>query len=159
MASVYLRYRATTLNDLNRAAALVVPEIARLAAMHPSLEARVALAELADNPEHEALIGTPAFVRDVVQEFGLHLVALIDHPPLALFYEMLLELAVSPFEGRVLDDPSRAREVLAFHHDLGDAVCRGEPVEAGDIASRYFVSVERWLRSDGPEPAEGTRGS
>jgi DNA-binding FadR family transcriptional regulator len=146
VASVYLRSRRTSLGDLNRAAAVVVPEIARLAAQNPSASERASLLEFADAPSHRAQAGSPAFLRDVVQGFGRRLVALIDNPPLALFYEMLLDLAVSPFPTRVLDDPARARRVLRFHHELGEAVKRGDGVAAAAVTEAYYATADGWLR-------------
>jgi GntR family transcriptional regulator, transcriptional repressor for pyruvate dehydrogenase complex len=148
VASVYLRYRSTNLTDLNRAAGLVVPEVARLAAANPSSNARADLAAFACRPEHEDLIGTPRFVRDVVREFGLRLVSLIDNPPIALFYEMLLDLAVSPFEARVLDEPGRGQRVLQYHRELGNVVNEGDSAAASDVTSRYLIDVDTWLQAD-----------
>jgi DNA-binding FadR family transcriptional regulator len=145
VASVYLRSRGTTLTDLNRAAALVVPEIARVASLNPSASEPAHLAAFADSPEHKGLIGTPAFMRDVVQEFGLRLVALIDNPPLALFYEMLLGLAVSPFRVWVLADRRRGTRVLRCHNDLGEAIKAGKAELAIRVTKSYYATIDSWL--------------
>jgi DNA-binding FadR family transcriptional regulator len=145
VAAVYLRSKRTSLGDLNRAAALIVPEIARLAAQNPSVADRAGLLEFADSPHHRELVGGPRFLREVVMEFGRRLVCLIDNPPLALFYEMLLDLAVSPFPVAVLDDPARARRVLRFHHELAEAVSRGDTDAAVAVTESYYATADSWL--------------
>lgn len=145
VASVYLRSRRTTPRDLQAANALVVPEIARLASLNPSLSARASLADFVRTEEHRSLIGTPALLRQAVREFGLRLTSLIDNPPLALFYEMTLDLTVSAFPLRAFDRPSRGRRVIRFHRDLSAAVRDGDGDGAVAITVQYFHEVQSWI--------------
>jgi GntR family transcriptional regulator, transcriptional repressor for pyruvate dehydrogenase complex len=144
VASVYLRSRHTGLRHLWGAARLVAPEIARLAAANPSAEARAEFADFAESPAHEELIGARNFVRDVVREFGLRLVALVDNPPLVLFYEVVLDLAVSPFDVRVFDQATRARQTLEFQRALGECVRRADESSAAARTVEYFTTIESW---------------
>jgi GntR family transcriptional regulator, transcriptional repressor for pyruvate dehydrogenase complex len=145
VASVYLRSRHTQLRDLWGATKLIAPEIARLAAANPSTDARAEFAEFTALPEHDVLVGSRTFVREVVREFGIRLVALVDNPPLVLFYDVILDLAVSPFEVRVFDDASRAEHTLAFQRALGLAVRGGDEAGAAGRTEEYFTTIESWV--------------
>ena len=145
VASVYLRYRGTAPRDLQRANALVVPEIARLASLHRVATERSSLAQFAQSPEHVARVETPALVPEAVREFGLRLAALIDNPPLALFYEVTLDLTVSAFPLRAFEHPTRAERILRFHRRCSAAVRDGDGDAAHAITRRYFKEVEQWI--------------
>ncbi len=141
VASVYLRYQGTTHRDLHRADSLIVPEIARLAASHRSKRQRAALATFARSDEHLAQLDTTATVRDAWRAFGLRLIALVDSPPLALFYEMMLDLSVEPFPLQGLDKPALRERLMRFHAEVADAVRDGEGDVAAAIAAAYLAET------------------
>lgn len=145
IAAVYLRYQGTTHRDLHSADALIVPEIARRACRHPFAAARAAFAAFATTPEHRARIAAPDQVRDAWREFGLRMITLVDNAPLALFYEMMLDLSVEPFPIGGLDDPAFRERVIVYHEELADAVRRGEPEEGAQIVTAYFAATAAWV--------------
>ena len=90
---------------------------------------------------------------DVISEFGRRLVSLVDNPPLVLFYEVVLELALAPFEVRVFDRRDRAHRALRYHRELGRAVRAGDAAAAAVAARRYFDTIETWFEeATGREP-------
>ena len=153
VASVYLRSRATRLHDNFEAARLLAPEIARLAAANPDADERARFAAFAEDPAHAALVGDRRFMPDVIQEFGRRLVALVDNPPLVLFYEVVLEVALAPFEVRVFDRANHAERALRYHRELGRAVRPGDAAAAALAARQYFDTIETWFADvTGREP-------
>lgn len=145
VAAVYLQANGTTVQELQRAVGAMTPAIARMAASHPSDDARAGLLAWveANEPEGGRVHGREALA--FAAEFGSRLAALADCPPLWLFHSVLMQLASQETGVNVFNDEERLEVVRRHHHALAASVRDGDAAGAERLARENVERTAAWI--------------
>lgn len=145
MASVYLRSQHTSPADLVRSMSVVAAESAWLAATNPSPEARASLAEFVDDYQSRPWPDPRTWFYEVVRQFPRQIATLSGSPTLALFEDVLAELALMPSGLGVFTEPGRVERIYEYHRCLAAAVRDGDAEGARAIVRQQMEIGLGWL--------------
>ncbi len=149
VASVYLRSRQTSIAELTVAVGALSAELARLAAADPDADARASLLAWVEDYQARDRADEQRWFLATALEFGGRLAALSGNRPLALFEDVLNELAMAPFGVKIFAIRERIDTARAHHRRLAAAVRDGRQDAAAAAAKHQSATAMRWLAEDG----------
>jgi GntR family transcriptional regulator, transcriptional repressor for pyruvate dehydrogenase complex len=144
VASVFLRVNGTTADDLLRAVMAFMPTLVELACN----------ASQTDRDDHHGWVIQKAAQisstrrRDFIEyvaEHGQRIGRLARCPPLVLFQDVLMELALEERSVNVFADRARMDYVADFQARLAVAIKDADALEAVVLAKDNAAVTERWL--------------
>jgi DNA-binding FadR family transcriptional regulator len=155
MASIYLRSREASLDELSRSIAPIGAELARLAASNLDAVSRQALEDfLQRDAEADAEgVGFRAFTKSE-REFGQLLGAASRNHVLSLFLDILHDLAanIPPEHDIFLGRPERVKAYRERRARLIEAILDGDPNVAELLANRTSELNRQWMEEDSGRP-------
>jgi DNA-binding FadR family transcriptional regulator len=146
VAAIYLRGRKTNMVDLAHAAAAVNPVISAMAAGNPSAEDRASLVRFVREYQARDRSDEADWILEVGLEFTRRIGQLSLNPPLALFTDVVSQLALAPGRRR---RPTFSRdhvdETRSLHLAVAVAIAAGDQDLARALAEDLAAVGTAWV--------------